>query len=268
MTKTIRYLLFAICTVQFAMAAAFCFQMPFATGLWPFPGTTPLTFIFVGSFFAAAAASTLWVAATERWGALAGIGLDYAAILAPASVLSFQRAASTGSTQATAYGIACLVGALMGLAMLAWSIRIPLDRSIPMPGVVRVSFVIFIAVLLLVSGQLILKRPNVIPWKITPELSLLIGWMFLGAAIYFAYGLLRPCWENAAGQLAGFFAYDVVLIAPLLMRIPVAPAEHRTGLYIYIAVVVYSGLVATYYLFVHAETRVFGPAGHVPAQTA
>ena len=258
MNKIVRYSLFFICVVQLLLAVAFFLQLPFAVNLWPFPGTTPLTFIFISSIFAAAAASTLWAAASENYGALAGIGLDYITILAPVSILSFQLGASGGSTQMTGYGIACVFGALFGLALLLWSIRIPMDRTLPLPGIVRWSFVIFIIALLIVSVQMILKVPNVIPWKITPDLSVVIGWMFLGAALYFVYALLRPGWVNAAGQLAGFLAYDVVLIVPFLTRLPTAAPEHRIGLIVYTAVVIYSGLLAVYFLFIHKSTSLWG----------
>ena len=42
--------------------------------------------------------------------------------------------------------------------------------------------------------------------------------MFLGSATYFAYGIVRPRWTNAGGQLAGFLAYDLVLIVPFMTR--------------------------------------------------
>jgi hypothetical protein len=79
--------------------------------------------------------------------------------------------------------------------------------------------------------------------------------MFVGAAIYFAYGLLRPSWVNAAGQLAGFLAYDVVLIVPFLMRLPTVAPELRFSLITYVVVVSYSGLLAIYYLFLHQGTH-------------
>ena len=257
MTKIARYTLFLICAIQFCLAIAFFLQLPFAINLWPFPGTTPLTFIFVSSIFAAAAASTLWAAASENYGALAGIGLDYLTILMPVSILSFQLGASSGNPQMTAYGIACVFGALFGLGLLLWSIRIPIDNTVPMPGFVRWSFVIFIVALLIVSIRLILKVPNTIPWAITPDLSVVIGSMFLGAAMYFVYALVRPSWSNAAGQLAGFLAYDVVLIVPFLTRLPTTAPERQVGLTIYTAVVIYSGLLAIYYLFIHKSTRVW-----------
>jgi hypothetical protein len=257
MTNIVRYTLFFICVVQFLLAIAFFLQLPFAVNLWPFPGTTPLTFIFISSIFAAAAASTLWAVASENYGALAGIGLDYLAILVPVSIISFQLGANNGNPQLTAYGIACVFGSLFGLGLLLWSIRIPMDRTLPMPAFVRWSFVIIIITLFIVCTQLILKVPNVIPWKITPELSVVIGWMFLGAAIYFMYALLRPSWVNTAGQLAGFLAYDMVLIVPFLTRLPSTAPEQRIGLIIYTAVVSFSGLLAIYYLFIHKSTRIW-----------
>jgi hypothetical protein len=123
-----------------------------------------------------------------------------------------------------------------------------------MPPLVRWSFVVFIVALLLVSARLLLQIPT-LPWKLTPELSVVAGCLFLGAAAYFVYGLLRPSWANAAGQLAGFLAYDLVLIVPLLTRLPAIDPQFRAGLIVYLVVVVYSGLLAVYYLFINRETR-------------
>jgi hypothetical protein len=257
MTRTVRTLLLLVAVGQFLMAIAFFLQLTPATALWPFPGTTPLTYIFVASIFAAVAAATLWAAAAKQYGALAGIGLDYIAILIPAGILATQLFLATGSQPMLLFVILCVIGVLMGGALLLWSLRQPLDQSIPLPGPVRWSFVVFILALLAVSAQLILQVPNILPWKITPELSVVIGWMFLGAMTYFVYGLLRPTWANAAGQLAGFLAYDLVLVVPFLLRLPIVAPEHRFGLWIYTAVVVYSGVLAIYYLFVNPRTRIW-----------
>jgi hypothetical protein len=257
MKGVVRYVLFAVGALQVLFALALFFQFPAVVGLWPFPGTTPLTFAFLASIYAAAAASTLWAAASEQYGALAGIGLDYLAILTPLSIFAFQLGAKSGDPRLTTFGITCVLGALFGLALLLWSARIPIDGTPPMPPLVRWSFVLFIGALLIVSTRLLLKVPDTIPWMITPELSVVIGWTFLGAATYFAYALLRPSWLNAAGQLAGFLAYDLVLIGPFLKRLPTVAPEHRAGLIIYTAVVVYSGLLAVYYLFIHAPTRLW-----------
>jgi hypothetical protein len=252
--KTARYSLYVIAIVQVILAIAFFLQLPFAVNLWPFEGTTPLTFIFISSIFAAAAAPTLWAAATENYGALAGIGLDYMGILAPVAILSFQLGAA-GNPRMTNYGIVCVFGVLFGLGLFLWSLHFPIDRSPPMPGFVRWTFVFFIIALAIVSILLLLKTPYTLPWMITPELSVVIGWMFVGAGLYFAYGLLRPSWLNAAGQLIGFLAYDLVLIGPFLTRLPTVATRNRLGLIVYTAVIIFSGLVAGYFLFIHRPTR-------------
>lgn len=258
MSRAARYALYVICAIQLIFAAGFFFQVPLAIKPWPFEGTTPLTYILVSSFFAAAAASTLWATASGNFGALAGIGFDYVTILLPTSIVSFQLAAGGGSSILVLYAVMCLIGALFGLGVVFWTVRIPIEKSPPVPGLVRWSFGVFIAALLLVSVRLIAKVPNSIPWKITPDLSVVIGWMFLGAAMYFVYGVVRPSWRNAAGQLAGFLAYDLVLIIPFITHLPTVAPENKVGLYIYTTVVVYSGLLGAYYLFVNRSTRILG----------
>jgi hypothetical protein len=256
--KTVRYALFLVCAIQVVLSVAFFLQLPVVVNWWPFPGTTPLTFIFVSSIYLAAAASTLWATATENYGALAGIGLDYLVMLTPVSIYLFQLAAGSGNPQFTVFGIGFVLAAVFGLALLTWGMRQPMDRTLPMPGLVRWSFVVFVLALAVVSSRLILKTPNVIPWTITPELSVVIGWMFFGAASYFVYALVRPSWLNTAGQLAGFLAYDIVLIVPFLSRLPTVAPEHKMSLIVYTGVVSYSGLLAIYYLFIHKPTRLWG----------
>jgi len=257
MKKIPRYALYLICLVQAGLAVAFFMQAPFVLKFWPFEGTTALTFMFISSIYAAAAASTFWATATGNYGALAGIGLDYLVMLTPVSFLLFQMAADSSDVMLTVYGIAFLLAALFGLGLMLWSMRIPLKKDIPLPALVRVSFIIFILALLVVSVSLILKVPNIIPWAITPQLSVVIGWMFFGAMTYFIYTLMRPGWLNSAGQLAGFLAYDLVLIVPFLTRLPTVAPERRTGLIVYTVVLLYSGGLAVYYLFIHKTTRIW-----------
>ncbi|MSQ06795.1 MAG: hypothetical protein EXR54_01155 [Dehalococcoidia bacterium] len=265
MTKLVRYGLILVSSVQVCLAVAFFLRLPFAVDLWPFAGTTPLTFMFIASILAAAA-STLWVAWSEHYGALAGIGIDYVAILGPAAIYSAQLGGNGGDPHLIAYGIVCVLGAIFGIGLILWSRRFPLEQTPAMPGVVRWSFVGFVVALVIVGTLLIFRVPNIIPWKITPELSVAIGMFFAGAATYFAYGALRPSWANAAGQLAGFLAYDLVLIVPFLKRLPTVPPEQRASLYVYTAVLIYSGLLAIYYLFINKATRLWSRTPSEPAK--
>jgi hypothetical protein len=257
MTRVVRVLLCLVSAGQLFAAVGFFFRVPLALNQWPFPGSTPLTTIFVSSFLAAAGVSTLWVAASEAYASLAGIGLNYMAILGPLAVFSFQLSGSANGGGMLVFGVECALGAVMGLASLVWSLRRPMADARATPSLVRFSFAIFVVSLLAAGLELLLRVPNVIPWSITPDLSVVIGWALAGAAAYFGYGLLRPYWVNAAGQLAGFLVYDLVLIVPFIQHFSNVAPEHFVSLMIYVAVISYSGLVAVYFLLINRPTRIY-----------
>ena len=256
MNRYFRMFLFAVCVSQAAATIIFLFQIPPFTEAFPFPDTTPMSFIFLSSIFFAAFASTLWCLLAREDGALAGIALDYIAIFAPLMILSFQLAGENNNM--IPFALACLVFMILGVLMFIQTVKIPIRDTRPMPTMVKFSFALFVIALVIVAGLLIVKTPNILPWRVTPEFGVLSGWLFLGAAGYFTYALLRPSWHNAAGQLMGFLAYDVILIIPFLQRLPTISDELRLSLFIYMAVVTYSGLLAIYYLFINAETRIWG----------
>jgi hypothetical protein len=257
LNRYVRYLLFGICAAQAVLAIAFLLQMPFAIQLWPIPDTTPMSFIFVSSIIAAACASTLWCLLAREDGALAGIALDYIAIFITLSVFALQMFSSSGNNGLIVFALMCMSAIVVGLYLLRITINVPIRDQRPLPLLVKGSFAVFIIALILVGGALILRTPNILPWSVTADLGVIFGWMFLGAAGYFAYSLLRPSWHNAVGQLAGFLAYDVILIVPFLQRLPTIAPELRTSLIIYLIVVTYSGLLAIYYLFINPATRIW-----------
>jgi len=75
-------------------------------------------------------------------------------------------------------------------------------------------------------------------------------------AFYFLYGLLVPRWHHALGQLLNFLAYDLVLIVPFLWLFKTAKPEYVFSLIVYVAVLIYSGAIAVYFLFVNSQTRI------------
>ncbi|MCC6614090.1 MAG: hypothetical protein IT320_11480 [Anaerolineae bacterium] len=260
MSRILRPVLLVASAIQAFFALAFFFQMPFALQLWPFPQTGALSYFLVSSIFLAAAASTVWCLMMKEDGALAGIGLDYAVMFAPIAVFTFQAAGQSGAI--ALFGVSAVIAGLVGLGLFLWSQRIPFVDARPQPALVRGSFVVFIVALIIVGVRLITGVSNTLPWALTPELSALFGWFFIGAAAYFSYGLLRPGWANTGGQLAGFLAYDIVLIVPFVQRLSTVAEEFRLQLIIYTLVVVYSGLLAIYYLFINPSTR-FGAARRI-----
>lgn len=265
MNRYFRYLMFIACGVQLIFAVAFIFQWPIARTVWPLSYTNQTTYIFIGSIFAAAAASTCWCLLAKEDGALAGVALDYVTIFTPLSIFALQLASRSSNPKLPVFAAACVVSALFGLGLLLWSIRIPIRDPRPMPRLVRISFVAFIIALVIAGGQLVLKLPSVLPWQVTVDGQIIYGWMFLGAAAYFTYGVLRPSWHNAAGQLAGFLAYDVVLIVPFILMLPTVNPRWQLNLIVYTLVIALSGLLAIYYLFINPATRVWRAAHLSPA---
>jgi hypothetical protein len=156
------------------------------------------------------------------------------------------------------------VGLALGAWVLRWALGRPWQSSAAAPSLVTWAFVLFAVTLLTVGTLLILRTPDILPWSITPQLSVLFGSMFVGSAAYFGYGLIDRRWENAGGQLAGFLAYDIVLIVPVVVRIASgSPSYYESAseplganLLLYAAVVLLSGILALYYLLIHEPTRV------------
>lgn len=260
MRPIIRNLMFVYCAAQAVFALAFIVQAPFAINLWPLPYSNATTYIFIASMFLAAAASTFWCVYHREYGALAGVALDYLVIFVPLCIYALQLNAERPTDKLSFFAGACAVGIAGGLGLFAWSVRIPLAKTPPLPRLVRYSFMVFVVALAIFGGQMVLKVPNVLPWEITLVGSALYGWMFLGAAAYFIYALLRPGWRNGGGQLAGFLAYDAVLIIPFLQMLPTISAARRLNLIVYLIVVIYSGVLAIYYLFLRPIRLSSSPA--------
>lgn len=236
-----------------ALAIGFIFQIPAAISIWPWPDG-PLSHLFIGSILAAVSVAALWIGGTGEFGALPAGSLNILVIAVSTSIYFFQLASQEGRQNMMFFGIISVFMAIVSGAAFLWSRRIPLSASSPTPGLVRASFGIFLAALILASGALIFKIP-VFPWALNRDSSVIFGCIFLGDAFYFLYGLLYPRWKNAFGQLLSFLAYDLVLIPPFLLLFKTVQPEYMLNLVVYVGVLIYSGAVAVYYLFINPQTR-------------
>ena len=263
MSRALRVVLPVVVGVQALFAVAFALQVPAAVRLWPLPYADWLSFTFVASIFAAAAASTLWCVLADEPAALAGVALDYVAISAPTALFAAGLASQRGGagTELTVFAGACAAAALLGLLLFGWSVRLPFRDGRATPRLVRLSFAAFVVALVAAGSQLVQGSPAVLPWSVTPEAAVIYGWFFVGAAAYFAYGVARPRWATAGGPLAGFLAYDLVLLVPLLTLLPGIDGARLPSLLGYLAVVAYSGALAAYYLFVAPQTGLVASRG-------
>lgn len=255
MSRVIRFIMLLAAIGQIIVAIGFFAQMPWTEVFWPFDYTENLSFIFMASIAGAAAASTLWCLYTREDAGLAGIALDYVAIFGPLGIFSFQKYSRIPNKDLITLIVAGMAGVVFGIVLFAWSSRIPFRQTQPTPRPIRIAFGIFIVALLILGSALALKTDNIMPWSLGDDASVLYGWFFIGAAIYFCYGLLRPVWGNAGGQLSGFLVYDLVLIIPFLLHFQTVRPNLTINLIIYIAVLVGSGALAVYYLFINPATR-------------
>jgi len=250
-----RPLALAAGALTLALGLGFAFQLPLATATWPWPDGR-LSYLFVGSILAAVSAAMLWVGWTGAWGALPAGSLNVLVISLLAGGYFFYLLVN-GRAELLTFVVVSLLAALASAAAFFWSRRLSLPDLRPTPRLVLISFWVFTAALVLTGGALLLRLP-VFPWAVNPDSSVIFGSIFLGDAFYFIYGLWKPRWSNAAGQLLSFLAYDLVLIVPFLQLFGAVKPELLLNLTVYVAVLVYSGAVAIYFLFIHRPTRIWG----------
>jgi hypothetical protein len=251
--KIIRTLTLLGGLAMLAMAIAFIFRLPLALNLWPWEDGR-YSYLFIGSILAAASAAALWIGWMGELCNLPAGTLNLFVIGLTTSIYFFYLY-QQGRSEMLVYAVVSLLAGLISGAFFLWSRRLPPTDPRPTPGLVRVSFGIFVATLLLAGTALILRMP-IFPWDLNPDSSVIFGCIFLGDAFYFIYALLRPHWGNAFGQLLSFLAYDLVLIVPFLLLLESVKPGHMQSLIIYIVVLLYSGGLAVYYLFLNPQTRV------------
>jgi hypothetical protein len=250
--KYFRTLVFIGGLANLALALGFIFRIPLALSIWPWQDGR-YSYLFVGSILAAVSVAALWIGWTGELGALPAGSLNVFVIAFTTSVYFFSLTGQ-GRSDMLIFGIVSALMALASGATFFWSRRLLLTDPRSTPVLVKISFGIFVTALLLAGGALILHTP-IFPWDLNPDSSVIFGCIFLGDAFYFLYALLRPRWGNALGQLLSFLAYDLVLIVPFVLLFNTVKPDRIFGLIVYIAVLVYSGTLAVYYLFINRQTR-------------
>ena len=252
MRTWMRILLVVAAILSLGLGLGFYAQLSWAIKLWPWPDSY-LSYVFLSSYATAIGAAVLWVALSGSLGAAKGGCVNLAVASAGMAVYSLQAAQGNSAVQFFGFFcVAAFLGFVVGYVLL-W--RVPMQDSRRAPLAVRVSFCVFIIMLVFTGVSLLMKSPTIFPWPLRPENSVIFGWAFLGAACYFAYCLLYPRWDNTGGQLLGFLGYDLILIVPFLRHFANVTPDHTVSLIVYVVVIVYSGALAVYYLFINRATR-------------
>lgn len=255
MNRVVCYSLIGTSIAALVLATGFFLQLQWATGLWPWP-TSRLSNIFIASILAASAVPVLWIGLSGELAAMTGGAINLCLSYFGIAVFSFATYIQDASRRPILlYAITCLALAVLCFGLIFWARRIPFRDTRVLPRGVQMSLAAFFALLVLVGGALVLRMVNIFPWRLSPEQSVLYGWIFLGAACYFLYALINPKWGNTKGQLLGFLAYDLVLIAPFLNHFAIVDPKLWINLLVYTSVIIYSGVLAAYYLLVNKATR-------------
>lgn len=238
--------------VALAGAAGFLLGWRDVVRIWPFLayGLTP---VFLASILAAIAAPVIWIGLSGELAALRGGAANL--LVSAGGIAAYGLSQSWGDPvgRVQMFALIHLGVAMAAFLLLVGSQRVAWRDDRPTPALVRIAFAIFGLVLVAVGTALVLRR-DVFPWPLDDHASVVYGLIFLGAAIYFAYGLWRPVWGNAKGQLVGFLAYDLVLIVPFVRLWPASPS---LSLAVYLAVIIASALLAIWYLALSAKYRLW-----------
>jgi hypothetical protein len=257
MSKRFRLGLSVVGGVVLLFALGFLMQQRWATAFWPVPAG-PLSNVFVASILAAIGVPALWIAWTDERRALAAGAIDLAITNGGITGAGIWFYLTTGNLAILATAAATAVLFLLCILLFRYGHGAFFRDTRPMPTAVRIAFVVFAALLAVTATALLVVRPNTFPWPLSAENSVIYGFIFYGAMAYFLYGIIYPVWGNARGQFLGFLAYDVVLIPPFLQHFATVKPEMKASLTVYTSVLVASGLLAAWYLFLDRSTR-FGP---------
>jgi hypothetical protein len=188
-------------------------QVAWATSLWPLPDVR-MTYIFLASMAAAIGAPLAWAAWRNELGTLRAIAFGGMIGVPAMGVYLLWLGMDRRDLEITVPGIALIAIGATWAVILMWLRNEPLRDRRPLPGVFRVSFIVIVGILLLVSGYLTLQVEDIFPWTLTPETSTMIGLIFLTAALLFVWVIAHPMWAFGEMALAGFLAYDLVLFFP------------------------------------------------------
>ncbi|HEX6553674.1 MAG TPA: hypothetical protein VF026_12990 [Ktedonobacteraceae bacterium] len=240
-------------SVSFILTLGLYLPMSLVISILPPTGSFPLH-TFLASITASIGASLLWIGFSGELGAAAAGAIDLVVFYGGLTI--FQLLSAQGGSQRLSAGVLlCLAAAIVSLGIFLRFRRSPIQDRRPIPLPVRVSFAMFFIVLVLVGSALLLRLPNVFAWTLNPVSSALLGCFFLGSSCYFLYGLLFPRWHTACGQLWSFLAYDLVLIVPYLSHFATVSPARLTSLIVNTIILVFSAVLAIYYLLIKQETR-------------
>jgi len=199
------------------LTVGFYTRLPWAMALWPWPDGR-LSYIFIASITAAIGVPILWIGLSGEFGAAVGGAINLAVTSAGTAYYFFTLNSRNPELQILISAIISTIAVPVVAAVYVWSKKQAIRDRRAMPGLVKISFILFTMVLVVAAIMLVGQRAVIFPWPLNPDSSAIFGFIFFWAAFYFASALSVPRWHNARGQLLGFLAYDLDLLLHFKIR--------------------------------------------------
>jgi hypothetical protein len=260
------------------LSIGFFFRSDWAMNAWAWP-EAKMSYVFLAAIGAATVGALVWVAISGDVAALAPGAINTTVSMMLGSVYFGQRGIRQDDGEMLIWAAICLGYGIPVFRIYLWSRSRVVLSTMPTPTYVRWFFLGAASVLAVVGFLAYVQLPHIYPWDVQSGTSSLFGALFLGAASVFVYGLARPVWAFAAGNLWAFLAYDIILLIPYIAMIGDdsdsttgggyydyyggGTASTSTGdgvnvpsLVIYLTVISLSLLVICYTLFVRPQTRI------------
>lgn len=237
------------------LASSYCEpkgEKPATSALWPWI-EQPLCRDFLAALLAAYGAGCFSLAYLGEWSAAVGGSI---AILVAFGGFALQVtvAGSEGHDIGLAVpAIVLAVIATIAAATLYLSFKTKHAATRSAPSTLLTVFRIFAPILCCVGIALLLGAHAVLPWSLSAQTRLLVGWILIGFAANYAYTSLAGSWAGVRVLLAGLLSYDLVILIPLLLHFGPVEPEYRLTLIINLVVVAMTACLAIFYLFVNTE---------------
>lgn len=195
-----------------------------------------------GATLMAYAIPLLWVGITRSYKALAGGGLSLLATFG-AIGLYLLRLHIEGLIH---IGEISLAIALLGLWFLIVGIKIAHSKKDRLPVSTQWLMALMLTIALIQGLFLIVPLPTHFPWMLSNELSVIYGWVLIGASLFFGWTLFEPVWENGYPLLYAILVYDALLIGPFISLLSPASKGTIVPLYLLLTliIIVVSGIWA------------------------
>ena len=237
-----------------ALALGFAFGVPWVTALWRWL-EAPIANGYFAAILASFGAGSLllawsgeWRAATGGTAALIITCLGFAAHAAVRSALGADDALMIHAA------VLAFVAALAASTLLT-SMKSDLSDTRSVPRGLRHFFLVFSLLVLACGIALLVGAPGIMPWELAVQTSLLIGWIFVGLSVEYAYVALRGKLPDARILLVGFLVYGAMFVLPLLQYIGAVEPDYLLSLIANVGVLVLSMPLAIFYLTIARAMR-------------